>query len=243
LAGLQVRVSGADAARAYQQACALAEAGAEALLSFGLAGGLDPRLGPGSIIVANQVLEVGAALLEPEPAGSFRERLQSMFAPLGRLVTQPPEPPPVVADAAYETDGPLTERLLALGGRHVARGPVAGVARIVGTRDEKTALFVKTRALTADMESQGVARAATERRLPFGAIRVVFDPSNRDLPVALARAVKPDGSTALGPALRGLLLNPFELSALLSVGIDSVLALRALRRVGRRLGPALLGGL
>lgn len=242
-AGLQVRVSGADAARAYQQASDLAEAGADALLSFGLAGGLDPRLGPGSIVVANQVLEVGAALLEPEPAGSFRERLHTMFAPLGRIVSQTPELPPVVADADYEPNAQLMERLLAVCGRRVALGPVAGVACIVGARDEKATLFVKTRALTADMESQGVARAATERGLPFGAIRVVFDPSNRDLPAALARAVKPDGSTTLRPVLRALLLNPFELGALLSVGIDSVMALRALRRVGRRLGPALLGGL
>jgi nucleoside phosphorylase len=242
-AGLQVGVSGADARRAYEQACDLAESGAEALLSFGLAGGLDPRLGPGSVVVANQVLAVGGESLEPEQSGSFRERLQNMFAPLGRLTTQMPELPPVQADAAYEADEAFVERLLAVGGTRCALGPVAGVDRIVGARDEKVALFVKTRALTVDMESEGVARAATERGLPFGVIRVVFDPSNRDLPAALGRTVKPDGSTTMKPVVRALLLNPFELGGYLSVAIDSVMALRALRRVGLRLGPTLLGGL
>ncbi|MGD9535906.1 MAG: hypothetical protein AB7P52_02150 [Alphaproteobacteria bacterium] len=243
-AGLQVRASGADAARAYRHACDLAEAGAEALLSFGLAGGLHPALGPGSVVVANQVLEVGAAMLAPEPAGSFRERLQSMFAPFARVFAQPPEAlPPPTADAAYETDGGLTKRLVELSGGRVALGPVAGVERIVGTREGKVALFAKTRALAVDMESQGVARAATERGLPFGVLRVVLDPSNRELPSVLARAVRPDGSTTLRPILCGLLLNPFELGGLLSVGIDSAAGLRALRRVGGRLGPALLGGL
>ncbi len=47
--------AGANAARARREAERLISSGAEALLSFGLAGGLDPRLAPGDIVVAHEV--------------------------------------------------------------------------------------------------------------------------------------------------------------------------------------------
>ena len=47
--------AGADAARARREAERLVANGAEALLSFGLAGGLDPPLAPGTIILASAV--------------------------------------------------------------------------------------------------------------------------------------------------------------------------------------------
>jgi hypothetical protein len=122
-------------------------------------------------------------------------------------------------------------------------GPIAGVDRVVATRTEKAALIIKTRARAADMESAGVARAAHEAGLPFGVLRVVFDASNRELPSWLMRTVRPDGTTTLKPLLPVLLLNPFEAATLISLSIDALFALRALRRVGRRLRPALLGGL
>ncbi len=240
--GLEVRVSGADAARGYQAARALADTGVEALLSFGLAGGLDPRLGPGAIVIATEVLEVRGAGLDPGEGG-LREKLGTLFSVRGHAARAGEMPPPVTADARFVADRHLVKRLVEAGGRHAAAGTLVGVERIARTRGEKAALFVKTRGLAVDMESQGVARAAAERGLPFGVVRVVFDPSNREMPEALARAVRPDGSTTLAPILSSLLLRPFDLGAYLSMALDSAVALRALRRVGRRLGPALLGGL
>lgn len=52
-----VACSGADSARAAAGARRLIADGAEALLSFGLAGGLDPRLNPGDLIVADMVID------------------------------------------------------------------------------------------------------------------------------------------------------------------------------------------
>ncbi len=52
-----VACSGADSARAAAAARRLIADGAEALLSFGLAGGLDPRLNPGDLIVADMVVD------------------------------------------------------------------------------------------------------------------------------------------------------------------------------------------
>lgn len=51
----QVYVCGPGPSRATAAACALLDDGCEALLSFGLAGGLDPTLRPGTVIVASAV--------------------------------------------------------------------------------------------------------------------------------------------------------------------------------------------
>lgn len=51
-----IAVSGANSARAGTAARALVREGAKYLLSFGLAGGLDPRRQPGTLIVASSVI-------------------------------------------------------------------------------------------------------------------------------------------------------------------------------------------
>jgi hopanoid-associated phosphorylase len=51
-----IACSGADAARAQDRAASLRAAGCAALLSFGVAGGLDPALAPGTVIVAEAVI-------------------------------------------------------------------------------------------------------------------------------------------------------------------------------------------
>lgn len=63
-----VRVSGASAQRAQEQARALAREGAQALLSFGLAGGLSPGLRPGDLLVNTSVLLPNGAELRADAA-------------------------------------------------------------------------------------------------------------------------------------------------------------------------------
>lgn len=53
---LAVACSGADGGRAHQALLELVDAGADGLVSFGFAGGLDPRLGPGDLLVPERVL-------------------------------------------------------------------------------------------------------------------------------------------------------------------------------------------
>ena len=48
--------AGPDGARAQVLATSLIEQGAEAIVSFGLCGGLDPTLRPGTVLVAETVL-------------------------------------------------------------------------------------------------------------------------------------------------------------------------------------------
>ena len=56
-----IRVTGADSERARAAVTALCEAGVHALVSFGLAGGLDPRLEPGDLVIADAVLDADGA--------------------------------------------------------------------------------------------------------------------------------------------------------------------------------------
>ena len=56
-AGFMIRVGGGTPLGAEQAAKALAQEGAQGLISFGLAGGLKPGLVPGSIVVPTAVLE------------------------------------------------------------------------------------------------------------------------------------------------------------------------------------------
>lgn len=51
-----IRISGADSTVAFEQAQQLAAQGCDALISFGIAGGLDPRIRVGSLILANEVI-------------------------------------------------------------------------------------------------------------------------------------------------------------------------------------------
>src|SRR5579862_5338676 len=79
---LQVRISGIGGERAARAAEQLLEAGAEALLSFGVGGALDPALRCGDIVVASAVLSQSAGIpTEPE----WRRTLAARLATLGRV--------------------------------------------------------------------------------------------------------------------------------------------------------------
>ena len=64
--GPMIACSGGRPARAEELASYLLEAGAEALLSFGVAGGLDPALAPGDLVIATEVDLDGASLKADE---------------------------------------------------------------------------------------------------------------------------------------------------------------------------------
>jgi adenosylhomocysteine nucleosidase len=66
-------VSGMGARAAAARAASLVSAGADALVSFGLAGGLDPALAPGAILLPGEVLPADGASLTTTPA--WREQI------------------------------------------------------------------------------------------------------------------------------------------------------------------------
>lgn len=213
----RIGVSGANAARAEAIAREFAQAGAVAILSVGVSGGLDPALRPGDLIVTS------AVIADPP------------------LVAHPPLLPPFQGE---ESSGPgavppLAER--ELGSGRTGAGPVYGSDVIIQTAEEKAALFMRTGAVAVDMESHGAARAAAAAGLPFVAIRAIADPASRALPGAAMDAVAPDGSTRVLATLLKCVKDPGDFPALLQLGADSDEALKTLRgRVGGLFGGLLL---
>src|SRR4030081_569325 len=163
------------------------------VISFGVAGGLDPTLKSGDVVVATEVM-----------AGDARW----------------------MAGLAFNEDVIAS---VALGGRRIIRGRLAGGERVAAGSHVKAALHSETGAAAVDMESHIAAAYAAEAGLPFAPVRVISDPASRALPALAKSAIKPNGDIDLRKVLRGVARNPTSLRALVSTGIDFNRALRSLR--------------
>ena len=90
--GTLVAITGMGSAAASSGARALIEAGATALASWGMAGGLDPNLSAGAILLPSEVVGLDGRVIDTEPG--WRNRLSRAVAahtPVrsGRLLTTP----------------------------------------------------------------------------------------------------------------------------------------------------------
>ncbi|NRA31099.1 MAG: hypothetical protein HRU11_12665 [Parvularculaceae bacterium] len=117
----------------------------------------------------------------------------------------------------------------------VSSQTILGSDDLIDSAAEKSALRERTGAIAVDMESHAVARAATERGVPFVAIRAIADPASQVLPKAAAQAVAEDGSVRTLATLLGLLKRPQDLSDLLALGRQSAEAHATLTREAPRL--------
>jgi hopanoid-associated phosphorylase len=79
--GIAVRATAGDPARTAAAAARLLGDGADALLSFGIAGALDPELAPGALLLPRRVLGEGGQVFLADPA--WRERVRRSLAALG----------------------------------------------------------------------------------------------------------------------------------------------------------------
>lgn len=170
------------------------------VVSFGVAGGLDPSLKTGDVVVATEVM-----------AGDTR------FLADMALNEE------VITNAALKRSR-LTRRR-----RRVVRGGLAGVERVVAASDTKAALHTETGAAAVDMESHIAAAYAATAGIPFAALRVISDPAHRALPEIAQTAIKPNGDICVRTIVRGVVRDPKTLSALVSTGINFNRALRSLR--------------
>ena len=235
---LPIAVSGARTARAAEVARELLAAGAEALVSIGLAGGLDPRLGPGSIVVAERVI----VWHQPLP----KRHRRNFRLGLGTLVRHPAEveadmereaAAPVETVAEFVVDPELNRRLLGVLGKKTWSGAIVGVDQAVRTPDQKLALFTRTGALACDMESHAVAEVARSQGVPFAVLRIVSDPSNRFIPDAALAGITAAGEVSSSSVLRSVAARPWEILELFSLALDARIAFGVLRRVARRSAP------
>ncbi len=212
--GLLCARSGVGAERALSAARWVAAEGATALAVVGVAGGLDPGLRPGDLVVADAVLEAGGA------AG-------------GSWATDP--------DRAG-----LVDAALAAEGLRVRRGAVVSTRRPAASPEEKGSLCDRCAALTVDMESAAVARAAAEGKLPLVVLRAVCDSADQSVPEDFLVSLDDDGTVRTSVLLRRLAGRPSLVGDLVrmergfSAAVTSLrCAWRALIRAGlpARLAP------
>lgn len=83
----RVRAAGPSAARAAEAAAALAAEGARALLSFGVAGGLDPALVPGTVVLATEAVAATGRRIAADAA--WRAALAGRIADAACVVAAP----------------------------------------------------------------------------------------------------------------------------------------------------------
>jgi adenosylhomocysteine nucleosidase len=101
----------------------------------------------------------------------------------------------------------------------VKYGTVMTTSEGILTVSQKESLFRKTGALAVNMESSGVAQAATEKNIPFFTMAAVCDPAEETVPQALYSCLGKKGKVQPFTLLRNLTQTP-------SLSID-------MRRLGR----------
>jgi len=125
---------------------------------------------------------------------------------------------------------------------HAVSGAVAGIDGLLRTAEEKSALFAKTGALAADMESHVVAEIASDRGIPFACLRAIADPASSGLPPAASCGViNENGTVNKSAVLRSLLAKPGQAPDLVRVARESRAAFNALFRCRDLIGSRLAG--
>jgi adenosylhomocysteine nucleosidase len=114
----------------------------------------------------------------------------------------------------------------------VSVGKLATTDRVAGFSADKHKLAAATGAIAVDMESSGVAEAATTLGVPWLAVRVITDGVDDDLPFDFnAQKFKPvsdmDGVNR-GAIVASVFVEPWKIPALIRLGLRSSLAARRL---------------
>ncbi|WBO24529.1 phosphorylase family protein [Sphingomonas abietis] len=219
--GVTVVTAGTDAARLEAELEAGVAAGATAILSMGLAGALAPLLNVGDWVVGT-LSPIGMERREwSVGAGSSR--------PKDRLQAADLQPAGIKPVARKDGSRDWISRIAKiLPGAVVGRIHADGA--MVVTAAQKEQYHFSERALACDMESHIAAAVARRHGLPFAVARVISDSAHRTLPRAAQVAMAPDGGVRIGAVLLAILSRPWQLPALIGVGLDAGRAMRRLVR-------------
>ncbi len=115
-------------------------------------------------------------------------------------------------------------------------GSLAESINIVSSSMDKKKLHSITGAVALDMESIAIAKVARQYNVPFLSIRVIADPVNMSLPLAINYSLNDQGDIMLGKLLLFLFLHPAELPGLIKLGLHFNAAKKTLKSVANHLG-------
>ncbi len=119
----------------------------------------------------------------------------------------------------------------------VTENAIYCATEIIETRAGKQATRSQCGACAVDMESAGIAQAATRFNIPFIAVRIVLDEGTDTLPEATRDAVHSDGNLNVGGLLRGLASRPQDVGGLIRLAGKSSKAQKQLKAVCQALLP------
>jgi len=173
--------------------------GVVALVASGVSGGLDPKLEPGDLVLADSVIQENGNTCQKVWEGNSK-----------------------FVEIVYAA--------LIAKGIPVHRGPIITAQKPVLSARNKQALFTKTKALAADMESAAVAAVANKAGLPFFALRTMCDVATRTVPIEIFDCLNQAGRVRLLHLFRMLLIRPALVSDLLRTRKDFNAALATLGR-------------
>ena len=191
------------------------------LLSFGIAGGLEPRLAAGDWVIPDAVWADGESVACD---ARWVEGLRAYVRLAGNIGSNDASWAAECVPSTPGANSPPRGRLL-VGQDH----PIASVAA-------KAARYAASGAQAVDMESHIVARVARRHGLPFAALRVISDSAARELPPAALVRMRSDGKPHIAAILRSLARRPDQIGALLMVSRDLKVAMGALRAARALLG-------
>jgi len=136
---------------------------------------------------------------------------------------------------AFDADPVLHARLIGLANELVIEaGDLLTVRTPLESPETKRAARDRHRAVAVDMESAAIARVAAEARVPFVALRVVFDAASDALPAGAEKWLDESGRRRLAPALRAV-ASPAQWGGLMTLIRRYRVASRALDELARTL--------
>ncbi len=118
----------------------------------------------------------------------------------------------------------------------ISTGNLAESNRIVASSSHKLSIHKQTGAVALDMESAAVLKAALAAKLPCLIIRTIADPVDMDLPQAVLHSLNSQGNIELSKLFRFLLTHPWQIPALIKLGLHFNLARKSLKKIAQSLG-------
>ena len=108
------------------------------------------------------------------------------------------------------------------------QGAVFGASAILATEADKSRAWRETGALAVDLESDIVARIASQAGIPFLVARTIADVACRELPPAALIPLSEAGNPNLARVLGSVLRRPRQIGALIRLARETRTALSAL---------------
>jgi adenosylhomocysteine nucleosidase len=107
-------------------------------------------------------------------------------------------------------------------------GVVFGAPSILATEEKKRRAWRETGALAVDLESDVVARIASQAGIPFIVARTIADTAYRELPPAALIPLSEAGTPKLARVLGSVLRRPRQITTLIALARETRMALAAL---------------